>query len=121
MKRILAVLITSTILGAVGMAAESSPTLSKGELKRLLATASTPADHNRLAQYYRLKAERLDAEAQDHIAMAEASRLHGGSASPKWPAGTFNPKHCEDLAKNLQKSAQVARGLSAEHAEMAKK
>ena len=36
-------------------------------------------------------------------------------------AGTFNPKHCEALAKSLQKSAQEARGLSAEHAEIANK
>jgi hypothetical protein len=51
---------------------EPSQVLGKRELKTLLAAASTPEDHNRLAEHYRLRAERLEAEANEHIGMASA-------------------------------------------------
>jgi hypothetical protein len=56
----------------VGAAAETSPSLSKKELKTLLATANTPADHQRLAAYYRDKAQRLTEKAQKFSAQAQS-------------------------------------------------
>ena len=54
-----------------GAAAETSANLSKKELKTLLATAKTPADQQRLAAYYRDKAQRLKAKAQEFSAQAD--------------------------------------------------
>jgi hypothetical protein len=121
MKRILSVVMLSVMMAAAGTAAESPKMLSNKEVKKLLATASTPEEHNKLAEHYRLKAEKFEAEANTHIEMAKLYRTRGGSAGPKWPASTFTTKHCEDLAKDLQKAAKEARSLSAVHSEMAKK
>ena len=49
-------------------AAEASPSLSKKELKALSAT---PAGHERLAAYYREKAQHLRAKAQEFSAQAD--------------------------------------------------
>ena len=121
MKRTLAVVTMSVLMAMAGTAAGSSRMLSKKELKTLLATASTPEQHNRLAEHYRAKAEKLDADANDHIEMAKVYRSRGGAAGTKWPANTLTPKHCEDLAKTLRKSAAEARDLGTEHAGMAKR
>jgi hypothetical protein len=122
MKRLFAAVMMSAILAAVGTATMSSnKTLSKKEVKALLANASTPADHNRLAEYYQLRADKFEAEAKDHDEMAKVYPSRGGAAGTKWPASTFTTRHCEDLAKDLRKSAEKARILSSEHAEMARK
>jgi hypothetical protein len=62
------VLLSRTLV--LGAAAETSPSLTKKELKALLATAKTPADHARLAAYYRDKAQHLRAKAQEFSAQA---------------------------------------------------
>jgi hypothetical protein len=120
MKRILSVVMLSVMIGAAGTAAESPKMLSKKELKTLLATASTAEDHNRMAEHYRLKAEKLEANANDPIGMAKVYRARGGAAGTKWPLSTYTTKHCEDLAQHLQKAAKDTRSLSAVHPEMAK-
>jgi len=122
MKRILAAATMSVILAAVGTAATSSnKMMSKKEVKALLANANTPADHNRLADYYQSKSEKLEAEAKDHDAMAKVYRSRGGAAGTKWPASSFTTRHCEELAKDLRRSAAKDRALAIEHAEMAKR
>jgi hypothetical protein len=121
MKRILAAATMSVILAAVGTAATSSNKMSKKEVKALLANANTPADHNRLADYYQSKSEKLEAEAKDHDAMAKVYRSRGGAAGTKWPASSFTTRHCEELAKDLRRSAAKDRALAIEHAEMAKR
>src|SRR3981081_3540165 len=62
-------LLASTVV--VHAAAPSSPSLSKKELKTLLATANTPADQERLAAYYEDKAQRLKAKAQEFSTEAD--------------------------------------------------
>ncbi len=90
-------------------------------MKALLANASTPADHNRLAEYYQIGADKLEAEAKDPDEMAKVYRSRGGAAGTKWPASTFTTRHCEDLARDLRQSAAKARAQSVEHAQMARK
>ena len=58
MKRILAAVMMSLVIATLGMAAESAKKMmSKKEVKALVEKASTPAEHNRLAQHYRLEAD----------------------------------------------------------------
>lgn len=54
-----------------GVHAQSSPTLSKKEVKLLLASARTPADHQKIAAYYRDKAQRLTARSQEFAQQAD--------------------------------------------------
>src|SRR5258708_18947280 len=65
----LGVLACTVVVGAV---AQTPPSMSKKELKTLLATAKTPADQQRLAAYYRDKAQLLRAKAQEFSAQADS-------------------------------------------------
>lgn len=51
-------------------AAEPKGTLSSQEVRTLTATAKTPADHMKLARHYTAKAEKHEAEAKEHDALA---------------------------------------------------
>src|SRR5580704_9133826 len=57
---------------SVVIAADGQPTMSTKELKTLLATAKTPADQQKLAAYYRDKAQRLTAKSQEFSAQADS-------------------------------------------------
>jgi len=92
--------------------------LSKKEVKVLIATARTPADHERIAEYYRAKGQRLKSEQQDHQEMLEAY-LKNPSAHPipKWPT---MEQHCRNLISYYSKAAQQAFALADLHDQMAK-
>ncbi len=49
--------------------------LTNKQLDTLVATAKTPADHDRLANFYELKAQEYRAQAQVHAQML--ARLYG--------------------------------------------
>ncbi len=51
--------------------------LAKAELKKLITTANTPQDHERLAKHYDAKAVELEAEAKEHE--ADAGRVQSES------------------------------------------
>lgn len=120
MKRIFAALMMSVMLAAVGTAA-GAKMLSKKEVKALVANASTPADHNKLAEHYRTVAEKLDAESKEHAEMAKTYRARPTASEVKRPGATDTASHCQTLSENLAKAADEARALSAAHAEMAKR
>jgi hypothetical protein len=46
--------------------AVQTQTLTKKELKALAASAKTTADHERIAEYYRSEANRLEAKQREH-------------------------------------------------------
>ena len=48
----------------------TAQTLDKAELKKLVASASTPQDHERIAKHFDAKAVELEAEAKDHEELA---------------------------------------------------
>src|SRR5260370_40316591 len=92
-------------------------TLSKSELKNLIANAETKADHERIAQYFDAEAVKYEAEAKDHGDLAQVYRK-AGAPSAKQPTQTFN--HCDSFAKSLEQAAENARQLAADHRGMAK-
>ncbi len=67
-------------------AAQNKPDVSKKELKVLLKTATQPADHQRIADYYQQEAARLTASAKEHQELAaiyaeeSSKRGHGSQA-----------------------------------------
>jgi len=121
MKKVLIVLAGGLILSAAGFASEGSRPLSNKEAKQLIATASTPADHLRLAKYFELKAEKLEAEAREHADMARNYRAHPTASEMKRPGAPDTAAHCERLSQHLAEAAQDARTLARDHEAMARR
>ena len=122
MKRTIVVLSSILVLAVATFATTSqaqsnSDKLSKQQLLSLTATAKTPAEHSRLAQYYSAQAQNDLAQSKEHEQMAEQFKNNSVTSSSKFAAGTVN--HCEFLAQNLKQSAAQMQALSNEHAQMA--
>jgi len=96
-------------------AGAQSKTISQKELKNLIAHAETKADHERIAQYFDAEAAKYAAEAKQHDELAGIYQKSTPSA--KNASQSFN--HCDSVSKSLQKAADDARALAAEHREMA--
>jgi hypothetical protein len=96
-----------------------SPTLTKKELKALIASAKTKDDHQKLADYYKAETERLQAEAKDHDEMAEAYQKNPGPMAVKHPEA-FGEGHCHEMARRFREAAAQAQELAAMHENMAK-
>lgn len=121
MTRIVAVLITGTLISAASFAGDRGRMLSDKEAKQLAATATAPADHMRLAEHFQLKAAKLEAEAKEHAQMAENYRTFPTASETKRPGAVDTVSHCEALSQDLAKAAKDARALAIDHAAMAKK
>ena len=119
MKHIAVVLITGLALSLGSFAAAEKP-LNKKEVRELIEKAKTPAEHQRLADYYAAEAKRLEAEAEDHADMAKAYRVNPHVSETKLPSAADTIGHCDSWSQNLKKAAEDARALSAAHVEMAK-
>jgi len=122
MKNILNSLSLSIVLG-LSLTAASAATLPKAEklnkqqLKSLIASAKTPAEHERIAQYYEAKAQNDLAQANEHAQMASQFKQNAVTSSPKWSTGTVN--HCEYLAQSFTEDAAKMQALAQEHEQMA--
>jgi hypothetical protein len=105
--------------GAVpGLAVERVTVPTKKEVKQLIATAKTREDHLRVAAYYRLEAQRLEAEAKDHQEMGDAYfRDPVRQPVPKHPT---MGEHCRDLSGHYQAAMKKALALAELHEQMAK-
>jgi hypothetical protein len=101
-------------------AAEKQQTLSKKELMVLLKTAKEPADHRRIAEYYRQQAQRLNAESKYHEEMGSIYKEHPLPYEGKFAYGTVGLSHCRYWAELDTKQAQQAEALAALHEDMAK-
>jgi hypothetical protein len=66
--RTLGILFSIALATALAQPAVQHEKLSKEALKTLTASAKTPADHERIAAYYRVKAQRLWAKYREHEA-----------------------------------------------------
>lgn len=102
------------VFASVPAGAADKP-LTKSQVKALIATAETKAEHERIAQYFDAEAARYEAEARDHNELAAIYQKSTPSA--KNASQTFN--HCDAVSKSLQKAADDARALAAEHRTMA--
>lgn len=115
---IVAVLVLA--FSATAFAANPAPTLSKKELKSLLATAKTSADHLRLAEFYRQESQRLEAKAKYHEDMATLYQNKPLPFEGKYPYGTVGLSHCRQFEQLYQTQAQEAEALARLHIDMAK-
>src|ERR1035441_10578469 len=74
--------------------------LSKQQLNTLIATAKTPAEHERIAQYYKAKAVDYLAQAKEHEAMVAAYKANSSLSNDKNQASTIS--HCEDFVTTFK-------------------
>ncbi len=124
MKRKLLFLVTVFMITAAAVAQSPSATqakpehLSKQQLNTLIASAKTPADHERLAQYYRAQASDYLAEAKDHESMVAAYKANSSLSNEKNRASTIG--HCEYFVKTFKELAVKAQELATLHEQMAK-
>jgi hypothetical protein len=103
-------------------AQKASSSLTSKEVKELVANAKTPADHAKLAAYFNLEADKLQADAKQHTELAEVYRLNppttGGGKSGGNPQ-VRSSEHCLAIAKSLTDAATNLRALGREHASLA--
>ena len=95
-------------------------TLSKSELKNLVANAETKAEHERIAKHFDAKAAKYEADAKEHGELAPFYQKNTPGQPTKYPGSMQTFQHCDSLSKALMQAAQDARALAVEHREMAK-
>lgn len=84
--------------------------LSAKQLNALVANAKTSADHERIANFYELKAQEYRAEAQMHARMLAEFMANSATNNDKAHFGTVN--HCDFMFKSLTRRAQEADRLA---------
>jgi len=102
------------VVPAVG---QTPPGLSKKELKALSAT---PADQERLAAYYRDKAEHLRAKAQEFAAQADYLATQPATIESKQGISCNCTSHYRYFSKLYAQEAKDAETLAAQHEQRSK-
>ena len=93
-------------------------TLTKKELKALIASAKTPADHELIAEHYRFEAKRLAAKQQEHERqLAEYYSDYSTYHPSKYPTWA---DHCRGLAAHYKISAAKATAQADMHERLAR-
>lgn len=108
-------------LGAVSAVRgqETNTKLTSKQLRTLIATAKTPEDHQKLAAYYREKAEEAKADAAEHQKMLEA--YNQNPVTHPLAKGVGGPAaHCSTMIRLFNDEAKEDLALAAEHEQMAK-
>lgn len=91
--------------------------LSKHQLNTLIATAETPADHQRIAQFYQSQAQDYLAQSKENAREAEQSRSNPMRNNNKAVFSTVN--HCEYYAQKFSDLAFKSQVLAQRHEQMA--
>jgi hypothetical protein len=107
--------ISVVLFCGLATAAQTQSTLNKKELKTLLATAQTPADHERIAAYYHDKAQRLNAKAQEFSAQADALAKQPATIESKQGISCNCASHYRYFAKLYAKEAQESEAMATQH------
>jgi hypothetical protein len=109
-----------------GAAADNSSSLTKKELKAFLATAKTPADHARLAAYYRDTAQHLRAQEKEYSAQAASLATQPAAVEGKCTRSFLSKQstscnsasHYSYFAKECAKKAKDAETLAAQQQQL---
>lgn len=94
--------------------------LGKAELKKLVATASTPQDHEKIAKHFDAKAAQYETDAKDHEELAAEYAASPTGHDQKHPMSGLTAEHCRYFAKEARRAAEEARKIAADHRQMAK-
>jgi hypothetical protein len=115
-------LISVAVAPTYSVAAETK--LNKNELKGLLKTAKSPADHQRLAAYYRQEVQRLVTSSNEHWKQATAYENNQPFAALEVKHGFAfgqGASHCRYFAKLDELEAKRAEAQALRHEELAKR
>jgi hypothetical protein len=118
---LLVAVLSFTALGAASQARgdDTHPKLTSKQLRALIANAKTPEDHQKLATYYRDKAEQAKAEAAEHEKMLEAY-YQNPLTHPSAKARQAPADHCRTLIRLFNGEQKEDLALADEHDQMAK-
>ena len=94
--------------------------LTHKELKELIANAATPADHQKIAAYYRGEAQRLRQTAKEHQEWGDIYAKGSAGSESKHPGMSNGAPHCHKWADLEEEEAKEADALAAAHDDMAK-
>ncbi len=120
MNRMIAVfslVLATTLTVSAASTPQSQQNLSKSQLSALTASAKTPAEHERIAQYYRAQAVKFLAQSQYHAQMAADFRQNSATSNAKFERQTVD--HCAYLAQSLKLQSTKAEELAQQHERMA--
>lgn len=109
-----------TFASGTAVAAEPKGELSSKEVKALVANATTPADHMKLARHFNAMAAKHEAEAVEHEALAIEYTRNPRLGSSKRPMSPDSADHCKYFAEHCRKAAAAMRAMAAAHEAMAK-
>jgi hypothetical protein len=87
-------------------------TPTRSEVKALIVAAKTPAEHQKLACYFRAEAREETAKAQYHD---EMGKLYASNSNEKHDM----VEHCKQFADDARKAAESDNQLAEEHEKMA--
>ena len=113
---LLTFLLSAPLLMAVTF---QKPTLSRKEVKVLTKSAKSREDHQKLAVYYRQRAERLRDKSQEHEDMA-AAYANRTVFEPKSSFSGGQLGHCRFFAEFFARKAKEADALAEVHEHLAK-
>jgi hypothetical protein len=106
-KLILSGICLSVLVGCTSMGPPPN------DIPAAIATATTAADHQRIADYFSRKAAEYDAEAANHDKLSRTYR-----DSPRALPGTM-ASHCRTLRDQFLAAALEARAIADEHRQIA--
>lgn len=115
MRRTIALLTAGglLVLAPAGAWAQTPDTTTQHLEHVMIENADTPAEHQALANYYRMKAADARSLAAEHRAMGESYK-----ASGKRTWGTI--KKVQDMKKHCDRIADLNEELAAQYEELAK-
>ena len=114
---VLSLVLVMTV-AAFGQTPAKPEHLSKQQLNTLIATAKTPAEHQRIVQYYKAQAQDFLAQSKEHEAMVAAYKANPSLVNNKNQASTIS--HCEYFVDTFKALAANSDELAALHERMAK-
>jgi hypothetical protein len=123
MKRTFAVLSLALVMTLAAVAQTSSTgqakaeQLNKKQLNALIATAKTPAEHERIAAYYQAKAVDYLDQSKEHEAMVAAYKANGSLSNDKNRASTID--HCQYFVTTFKALSDSSQDLAVMHERMA--
>ncbi len=114
-----AVFVMASAALAAAQTAKSSDLLTAQQVKELVATAKTPADHMKLSKHFTALAAKYDAEAKEHAVVADMYRKSPNASESKRPGAPDTALHCDRLGQLAREAAVQARELATAHEHMA--
>ena len=109
-----------TLASGTATAVEPKGAMKPKEVKALVANATTPADHMKLARHFSAMAAKHEAEAVEHEALVNEYTRRPTVSSVKRPMAPDTAEHCKYFAEHCRNAAKEMRAMAAAHEAMAK-